>query len=144
MPRPTTRAKSDVSLALTQLRESLGDSLQTFANRLHVALTTCGRWETSNPPRGKTLRRFYLLARRHEHPSAEVFAAALEREKQHLGMRNRIAQIQDAFNLHDARIVLEEIWNNRDPFEDEQCERYLKLADLLLIDGRKILKGENQ
>jgi DNA-binding transcriptional regulator YiaG len=45
MGRPTSRPKTEVSLAVTQMREAQGDTMERFAARLKVALNTVNRWE---------------------------------------------------------------------------------------------------
>jgi len=109
LARPSSRPRSAESRALTELRTSLGDSMQQFANRLHIALTTVGRYETSNPPpRGKALRRFYLLAKKHGHPSAKVFAAAMAQEKEQQFERRRMGDILGPLNVKAAGETLKE------------------------------------
>lgn len=62
MPRPTSREKHPLSVALVALRKHLGETQQQFANRLGVAVTTVARYETSNPPRGPVLEKLMKIA----------------------------------------------------------------------------------
>jgi transcriptional regulator with XRE-family HTH domain len=108
MPRPTSRKKSAVSLALTALRESLGDTQQQFAVRLNTSVVTVARWETSHEPTAKTLERLLKLAKKHRHAeSTKIFETALSRETDWRSIERRIGQIRDRFNLKAATHHLE-------------------------------------
>lgn len=67
MARPTSRPKSKLSRALIELRSRLGESQQTFSNRLEVSMVTVSRWERDWPPRGSLLRQIRDLAREKEY-----------------------------------------------------------------------------
>jgi transcriptional regulator with XRE-family HTH domain len=108
MPRPTSRKKSAVSLALTALREGLGDTQQQFAVRLATTTVTIARWETSHPPSGKTLERLIKVAKKYRHAeSMKIFDAAFRRETYWRDVERRIGQIRDRFNLKDANDQLQ-------------------------------------
>ena len=62
MPRPSSRPKHPLSLALVELRSHLGETQQQFASRLGVAITTVARYETTNPPSGKVLERLAFIS----------------------------------------------------------------------------------
>jgi transcriptional regulator with XRE-family HTH domain len=165
MARPTSRKKSAVSLALTALREAVGDTQQQFAVRLGTTVVTIGRWETSHPPSGKTLERLLKLAKKHRHAeSVQIFEAALGQETDWRKIERRIGQIRDRFNLKVANDVLGSLWGHaqqrlptREPeslteaiglltsyeFQLEQIrDAALRLADVIAIDGRRELLGE--
>lgn len=121
--------------------------MQEFANRMGIALTTVGRYETSQPPRGEALRRLYKLARRYDHkPAIKVFGEAINREKEHGRKRNRKGQILlNEQTLPQAQAVLVSLWQmierQMDPVWNEaEREHLMKLADLLLDGGRKELE----
>jgi hypothetical protein len=132
--------------------------MQTFANRMHTSLTTIGRYETSNPPpRGKVLRRFYLLAKKHGHPSAKVFASTIEAEETHEYNRKRMGEICEPSNIAEAveRLTdaiwdlqsMEKMWHIEPPTPagiEEVKETLLKMADLLCLEGRKDITGEKK
>lgn len=145
MARPTSRPKSDVSLALTELREALGDSMQQFANRMGTAVTTIGRYETARPPTGTALRRFHAMAKRRGLTRVtEVFAEAIAKEKEHQRTRNRIAHILEPENIGLANRVLQQVWMSASllppgPVKQQICDGLLELADQIAIDGRKDL-----
>jgi transcriptional regulator with XRE-family HTH domain len=62
MARPTNRKRHPLSEAVIELRTSLGDTQQQFAERLHTALSTVARYETSRPPAGGMLLRLAVIA----------------------------------------------------------------------------------
>ncbi|MFN7992748.1 MAG: helix-turn-helix transcriptional regulator [Bryobacteraceae bacterium] len=62
--------KDDLTGAVKALRTKLGDSQQTFANKLGIAIRSVAHYEADRPPRGRTLVQLARLA--HE--------AGLERE----------------------------------------------------------------
>jgi transcriptional regulator with XRE-family HTH domain len=73
--------RHDVSLALIELREHLGETQPQFANRIGVAVTTIARYETQRPPRGQMLARLEQVARSEGHTKcANTFRFALEKE----------------------------------------------------------------
>ena len=81
MGRPSTRPKSEVSLAITRMRENQGDTMEAFAARLKVALNTVSRWENLRPPRGKSLQKLYNFAKRHgPAASADTLSNAIAQE----------------------------------------------------------------
>jgi transcriptional regulator with XRE-family HTH domain len=74
MPRPTSRKKSDLSIAVCELRSLLGDSQQSFSNRLGLALNTIARYETTRPPSGDVLLLLAEVAEQYGHfPSSDLF-----------------------------------------------------------------------
>jgi transcriptional regulator with XRE-family HTH domain len=150
MARPTSTPKNETSAALTRMREYLGLTQEQFAQRLRVATTTVARWESSHPPRGKTLERLYRFAQRNGPAvTADTFLRQITREKEHEYRRYRTAQIIDAGNVQDLRMVLLALWQLEDshgrvdPFHDPERREYLlKMADYLCIGGRKEFLGE--
>jgi transcriptional regulator with XRE-family HTH domain len=156
MARPTTRAKSEVSVALTRLRQSLGETQHAFALRTGTTPVTIARYESSRPPQGEALERLYALATKHRHTeSARVFQRALEREKQHMWNRQRIAKIADPLNLGQANRLLQSLWmsaawlaigqsKEQMQLAGEHIRRdLLELADLISLGGRKDLMGDD-
>jgi len=150
MPRPASSPKSEVSVAVTRIRERHGFTMETFAVRMKVALNTVSRWENSLPPRGKALEKLYRFAKRNGHAASEAtLLAAITREKSAEFRRYRMAQVLDPGNVHDMRVLLREWWQweerngNVDPFHDpERREYFLQLADFLSEGGRKEFLGE--
>jgi transcriptional regulator with XRE-family HTH domain len=77
MARPTSRKKSPLSQAVTDLRTRMGQSQQEFANALGVALNTIARYETRQPPRGDMLARLTDIAKEHGfHDLVDQFQSA--------------------------------------------------------------------
>jgi transcriptional regulator with XRE-family HTH domain len=58
--KKTTR--SDAATALVRLRELLGKTQQEFAALSETAISTIGRWESYDPPRGEALLRLAEVA----------------------------------------------------------------------------------
>ncbi len=94
--------------------------------------------------------RIYRFARRHGlADSADTLLRAITQEKSEEFRRYRSAQILDAGNVQDLRVLLREFWESEqlqgevDPVFDEQRRNYfLQLADRLFIGGRKELLGD--
>jgi transcriptional regulator with XRE-family HTH domain len=81
MARPSEKSKNALSGALVELRRALGESQQTFATRVHMALATIARYETDRHPRGKALALFARVANEAGRPDlASVFEQALATE----------------------------------------------------------------
>jgi len=55
----------EITQAVRNLRVALGDTQQSFAHRLGMAISTVVRYESTRPPRGKMLVQFERLARKH-------------------------------------------------------------------------------
>jgi len=55
----------EITQAVRNLRVALGDTQQSFAHRLGMAISTVVRYESTRPPRGKVLVQFERLARKH-------------------------------------------------------------------------------
>lgn len=160
MARPTLRLKSELSLAVARLRESMNLTQQQFAQRLRVTPVSLGRYETSRPPRGKILERLYRIAAKQQHSSASIFSRAMADQKQQDDLRRRMGAILDPLNVkeaHDRLIaayaehlkLMDNILNTPsidgvDQFiliaAQAEGEQLLKMADLLMIGGRKELK----
>lgn len=67
--------------AVRELRKSLGDTQQQFANRLNLAISTVVRYELSRPPKGMMLGMFERLAAKNGRQDlAQVFQHALVAE----------------------------------------------------------------
>jgi transcriptional regulator with XRE-family HTH domain len=137
------------------MREAQGDTMETFARRLQVALNTVSRWENSKPPTGRSLEKLYLFAKRHGPATcADTLGCAIAREREdrvrekedQSRSRYRAAQILDPGNLADARGTLSALWR----FEQagggldhrQRRELLLQLADRLCLGGRKDLLEE--
>lgn len=83
-----------VTGAVRSLRNTLGDTQQKFAIRMKTAERTIARWETTRPPRGKTLAQFYRLALANDLKElAEVFRRALTMELLDPDVDNTLAPI---------------------------------------------------
>jgi hypothetical protein len=123
--------------------------MEAFAARLRVALNTVSRWENSQPPRGASLEKLYRFAKRHgPAASAEILLRAITREKSEEYRRYRTAEILDAGNVQDLRVLLRELFTlerdngQLDPLHDAQkWEYFMQLADRLCLDGRKEFLG---
>ena len=86
-PKPR-KVTNRVCLAFRQLREALGETQQSLAYRLNTAIRTIARWETTQPPSGKTLVQLEALARKAGKAEiADVFREALRKE---LGLRELV------------------------------------------------------
>jgi transcriptional regulator with XRE-family HTH domain len=162
MGRPTARPKSEISAAITRLREHLGETQYEFAARLRVSPVTLARYETCREPKGAILERLHRLAVKHYVTAAPVFRLALDNEKEQRGLRLRMGQILDPLNVKEAgdllRELVETIRRTRETIlgtlsidgVDQQAlidiqaaeEEALRMADLLCIDGRKELLEE--
>jgi transcriptional regulator with XRE-family HTH domain len=149
MARPTQQPKADVSVALARMREFLHLTQDDLAKRLRVTTVTVARWETSHPPRGKTLERLLRFAQRNGPAvSADMFLRAITREKSEEYRRYRTAQILDAGNVQDLRVLLRELFEferdsgQLDPLHDARKWNYfMMLADRLCLGGRKEFLG---
>ena len=62
MSRKPSGPKHPVSLAIIAMRKELGITQMKLAHMLGLALSTVARWETFDPPRGKTLSNIALWA----------------------------------------------------------------------------------
>jgi transcriptional regulator with XRE-family HTH domain len=89
LPRARKSEPNPVSDAVRKLRECLGQTQQAFAHSLGVAITTVARWETTRPPKGKTLSNLNKLAsENNQWGLAGIFVNALWDE---LGLRVKLA-----------------------------------------------------
>src|SRR4029453_15587755 len=113
MARPTSRPKTEVSLAVTRTREAQGLTMESFAARLKGSLNSVSRWENSNPePSGKSLQKLYDFARKHgPATSADTLLRAITREKSEEHRRYRTAQILDPGNVQDLRILVRQLFD---------------------------------
>jgi transcriptional regulator with XRE-family HTH domain len=59
----STKKKTQVQLALIELRRRLGMTQQGLSEALHVTMVSVCRWETSRPPAGLSLIRLAKYAR---------------------------------------------------------------------------------
>jgi transcriptional regulator with XRE-family HTH domain len=146
MARPTTKEKDLLASAIANLRESLGESQQQFANRLGTSQPVVGRYETNYPPNEKILRRLLAIAAEAGHESATAFAASLEIAEFGKRLRQRYQRITELKNLAKAETVLTSIWETvsdarQTPATKKIAAGCLELADLLFITGRKQLTG---
>src|SRR5665213_1785660 len=77
-----------VTEAVKELRIRLGETQQSLATKLKIAISTMVRYETNRPPRGEALVRFMKLAGAHNLVELErIFQSALEAELGHDVMR---------------------------------------------------------
>src|SRR6476469_7439938 len=96
--------------AVRDLRLALGETQQSFAHRLRLAISTVVRYELTRPPRGTELGRFYNLAMENGFTEiAAVFARAMEFD---LDMRaERIPRTLEESLLADIAFL---VMRNRD------------------------------
>lgn len=66
--------KNEVTAAVRELREALGDTQQQFAHRLGLAISTVVRYELTRPPKGKALVQLQEVAKQH---GLDLIAATL-------------------------------------------------------------------
>ena len=99
MPR---NPKHPLLNTVRELRVALGDTQQSFAQRLKLAISTVVRWELSRPPTGKALA---ILARAADdaghHDLAGVFLAALAQE---LGLHRNVDMVQGGWNEDHTKL----------------------------------------
>ena len=70
-----------VTEAVKTLRLHLGDTQQSFATRLGLAISTAVRYESTRAPRGRALAQLYDVAKQHGcDAAAQVFHGALAKE----------------------------------------------------------------
>jgi transcriptional regulator with XRE-family HTH domain len=80
-PRTKKGAIGELSQAVKQLREALGQTQQQFAQTLHTAITTIARYETGRAPQGRFLARLAEVANQNNLTDlAKSFRDALTRE----------------------------------------------------------------
>ena len=80
-PRKNQNELGELSLAVKQLREALGQTQQQFAQTLSTAITTIARYETGRAPQGQFLARLAEIASQNNQPKlADVFRSALTKE----------------------------------------------------------------
>jgi transcriptional regulator with XRE-family HTH domain len=94
--RPSKK-RDPVSIALAELRRRLGDSQQSFSNRMGVSLPTVARWETTSRPTGASLHMLESIARSNGHEDLALeFARAFE--------TLQVADPRKAVDLHLQRM----------------------------------------
>ena len=54
---------NQITQAVRELRQRLGDTQQSFAHRLNMAIATVVRYESTRPPQGEALGAIYRVAR---------------------------------------------------------------------------------
>jgi|SRR5579884_574462 len=70
--------QNSITDAVRRLRQELGDTQQSFAQRTGLAISTVVRYELSRPPRGDALKTFKELAEQHGFTDlARIFAYAM-------------------------------------------------------------------
>jgi transcriptional regulator with XRE-family HTH domain len=116
--------------------------MEEFAKRMKVALNTVSRWENSQPPTGKTLKRLYALANRvgavH---SIRPFELALREGNAEAFQKVRSAQIVTPENLERMRSAFRELYllerreNENFDNNDEKWFKFVKLAEMLYVGG---------
>ena len=60
------KTRTEASRAVIALRHALGKTQQEFAQLLKTAISTIGRWETKDPPKGDALLQLAEAAWRHD------------------------------------------------------------------------------
>jgi transcriptional regulator with XRE-family HTH domain len=105
MARPTSRQKSLASIGVTLLRQHFNETMEEFAARMKVARNTVTRWENSQPPSGKTLKRLLALAKHHGvEYSVAAFEESLDQKSEEQFQKARAAQIASPENLDGVRL----------------------------------------
>jgi transcriptional regulator with XRE-family HTH domain len=119
--------------AVRALRVALGDTQQSFAHRLGLAISTVVRYELTRPPRGIELGRFYHLAIEHHLTHiADVFARAMELE---LNMRGeRIPRTIEESLVADVAFL---VMRNRENVYGVDRD-FAKVQDVLAASFRRI------
>src|SRR5690349_11173891 len=81
MEKGTDSTKNDLISAVRSVREKLGDSQQTFAGKLGIAIRSLAYYESDRVPRGRTLARLAQLANEAGLKSEEdLFRSAVRNE----------------------------------------------------------------
>jgi transcriptional regulator with XRE-family HTH domain len=145
MARPTSRFLTEPSAALVEMRNYLHLTQEQLAQRLRVSSITVSRWETTHPPRGKTLQRLRDFAKRQGATGAVGrFQTQIELEKDAEYRRIRRAQILDAKNLMNIKAHLIMWWSFEmvQGMNAQRREWFLELVDRLWDGGRKEFLGE--
>ena len=91
--------KSSVSQAVRSLRVSLGESQQAFAYRMKTAVRTIARWETTRPPKGRTLADLSRLA--HENNQWELSRIFGEAFTDEFGLKAERALLEEENAIMD-------------------------------------------
>jgi transcriptional regulator with XRE-family HTH domain len=121
-----------ITQAVKNLRRHLGDTQQTFANRLGVAMISVIRYESARrPPQGKALALMYRTAREAGNKDlAEIFWTALHRElglSEHAG--GKISDAHITAKAMEHRIdQLQKGLHNRTLTSDQRDELISKIA----------------
>lgn len=77
----TKNPSNPVTAAVRELRLALGDTQQSFAQRLGLAISTVVRYELTRPPKGNALRMLARVAEENKlEPLASCFRQALAEE----------------------------------------------------------------
>src|SRR5689334_10060900 len=93
MARNASREKSDLSYAVVQLRKSFGDTQNAFADRLGITPIVVARWETTRPPRDKSLELLLNVAEKQGDISQYVFRKYLREER---GLQSRFDRLANS------------------------------------------------
>jgi transcriptional regulator with XRE-family HTH domain len=81
MARPSTRKKDAASIAVIEMRRRMGWTQTELAAKFGCAVQTVGRWESYDPPRGRTLERLARFADKAKYTRAFDFWSLVEFEK---------------------------------------------------------------
>lgn len=119
----------DIKTAVRELRKSLGDTQQQFANRLNLAISTVVRYELSREPKGAVLIQFHQLAVKNNLTElAKVFWDAGAEEVGRLGIE-KIQHIWstalNARNLYSARKIAK-----RNPKDEDLLQALTDIAKM--------------
>ncbi|MBM3744858.1 MAG: hypothetical protein FJW34_03555 [Acidobacteria bacterium] len=128
----STEQQDAIRQAVRGLRQALGDTQQSFAQRLGLAISTVVRYELTRAPRGVELARFWQLAVQHKLPEyADSFARAMADE---LNMRaERIPRSLEESGWTDFLFL-----TMRNRHVPEVRRRWFKAARLLLENFKPI------
>jgi transcriptional regulator with XRE-family HTH domain len=163
MRKKRAMPRAETCLAVARLRRALNMTQAEFAEKLGVAQSLIGRYETTHVPGLRAQRLFYDLAKElGEDVLAEIFAVDLEREDREQQERERLAQIASPHTQVKVRLLLIKLWTLSEwfksspllglyghPFESQNLKAaelikngLLELADLILLEKRKGLLNQ--
>jgi transcriptional regulator with XRE-family HTH domain len=102
-----SKVPESITAGIRKLRLALGETQQSLANKLGIAISTMVRYETNRPPHGEALVRFMKLADANSQPDlAKLFQAALARELGHEVVRHALpARTVELWDDEEAEIV---------------------------------------
>ena len=111
---PKRKTRPELSRALIELRQRLGETQESLARRLNVSLQTVALWETRRPPQGIVLLRLSSLAEEYQHRDlAQIFEEAVDNETRQVRDDLRLEQkrweriLSGLVEIQDAALELE-------------------------------------